>query len=74
MSTPETLLGLKLGLPQQTQISSLIESKKVEIDSLIAQSLVTPSYRLKINYVDIDEFRVPLLFPFRPKILRFSRT
>jgi uncharacterized caspase-like protein len=47
--------------------------KQDEINKLLSQCLITPNYRLKITYVDIDEPDISLLFPFPPKILRFSK-
>ncbi len=46
---------------------------KEEICKSLSQGLVTPTYRLKLHYVDFDEAPVSLLFPFRPNIMRFSK-
>lgn len=44
-----------------------------EINELLSQSLITPSYHLKLNYVDLSDPTTSLLFPFQPKVMRFSK-
>jgi hypothetical protein len=48
--------------------------KKInEFNEMLSQSLITPSFRLTINYVDFDHQDSKLLVPFSMKIQRFSK-
>jgi hypothetical protein len=49
-----------------------IQSRE-EVISLISQSIITPTYRIKLNYVDLEPVPESVLFPFRPNIMRFSK-
>lgn len=48
-------------------------ASREEISVILLQSLIAPSYRLKLNYVDFDNPMVSLLIPISPKIRRFSK-
>src|SRR5574341_250006 len=49
----------------ELQEDNLLREKNLaEIHEWISQGVVTPSYRLKINYVDVDPSRASLLVPF----------
>jgi hypothetical protein len=51
----------------------LVPKDRAEVHELLSKGLITPSYRLKINYVDFNDPATLLLFPLPPKILRFSK-
>lgn len=48
-------------------------ASRAEISTILLQSFIAPSYRLKLNYVDFDNPIVSLLIPSFPKIRRFSK-
>lgn len=51
----------------------LISRNIDQVNEMLSQWLITPSFQMRINYVDFDNQGSQLLVPFRMKIQRFSK-